>query len=125
MRLTHSRPMPVNRLRIALCASLLAVFASAAPAAPKGDAAAGAIKSKPCAACHGADGDKTLDGQYPRIAGQYADYLVRSMQEYRNGRRDNAIMAGFVKELSDQDLADLASFYAQQDGQLEDLSHLK
>ena len=98
---------------------------STATARDDGNAAAGATKSKPCSACHGTDGDKTIDGQYPRIAGQYADYLLRSLLEYKNGRRDNAIMAGFVKELSDQDLADLAAFYAAQTGTLEDLSHLK
>ncbi len=115
----------LNRLTRALFAVALLGAVAIATAGTAGDPSAGATKSKPCASCHGPDGDKTLDGQYPRIAGQYADYLLRSMQEYRNGRRDNAIMAGFVKELSDQDLADLAAFYAAQKGQLGDLSHLK
>lgn len=108
-----------------LCAVALLGAMSMAVGAPHGDPNAGATKSRPCASCHGADGNKTIDGQYPRIAGQYADYLLRSMQEYKNGRRDNAIMAGFVKELSHQDLADLAAFYSTQKGQLVDLSHLK
>jgi len=109
----------------ALFAVALLGAMSMAMGATQGDRSAGATKSRPCAACHGADGNKTIDGQYPRIAGQYADYLLRSMQEYKNGRRDNAIMAGFVKELNTQDLADLAAFYSTQKGQLVDLSHLK
>ena len=115
----------MKRFAKVLVAGLLVGAVSIATAAPKGNAAAGATKSKPCAACHGVDGDKTIDGQYPRIAGQYADYLLRSMEEYKNGRRDNAIMAGFVKDLSTQDLADLAAFYESKGGRLEDLSHLK
>ncbi len=108
-----------------LCVLATVAATTSASAATDGNAAAGAAKSKPCAACHGIDGDQTIDGQYPRIGGQYADYLLRAMQDYQNGRRDNAIMAGFVKELSTQDLADLAAFYAAQSGRLEDLSHLK
>lgn len=117
----------IRKKRVArLVGTLLLISGlSTATAGNDGNAAAGATKSKPCASCHGTDGDKTIDGQYPRIAGQYADYLLRSLQEYKNGRRDNAIMAGFVKELSTQDLADLAAFYAAQSGKLEDLSHLK
>ncbi len=114
-----------NRWTRVLAASLLAGAMSVAGAATKGNAAAGATRSKPCASCHGAGGDKTVDGQYPRLAGQYADYLLRALLEYQNGHRQNAIMAGFVKELTTQDLADLAAFYAAQKGQLEDLSHLK
>ena len=115
----------LNRSTRALFAVSLLGAVSMAMGATPGNPSAGATKSKPCASCHGADGNKTIDGQYPRIAGQYADYLLRSMQEYKNGRRDNAIMAGFVKELSNQDLADLAAFYSTQKGQLVDLSHLK
>lgn len=113
------------RLSSVLGGLLLLSAASGAIAATKGNAASGAAKSKTCAACHGANGDITVDGQYPRIAGQYADYLVRALQEYKNGHRENAIMAGFVKELSTQDLADLAEFYAAQGGRLKDLSHIK
>ena len=90
-----------------------------------GSAEAGKQKSQPCAACHGADGDKTLDAQYPRLAGQYADYLARALHEYKNGERKNAIMSGFATTLSDQDIADLSAYYAAQQGELKDLSHYK
>ncbi|HET7843530.1 MAG TPA: cytochrome c [Xanthomonadales bacterium] len=109
-----------------LVLALGALFLSAtATAAPAGDVERGKQKSQPCAACHGADGNKTLDGQYPRIAGQYADYLAHSLKDYRSGARKNAIMAGFAKTLSDQDIADLALYFQSLDGDLEDLSHLK
>ena len=110
------------RLPLALGALLLSAVALAAPS---GDIERGKQKSQPCGACHGADGNKTLDGQYPRLAGQYSDYLVHTLKDYRSGARKNAIMAGFAKTLSDQDIADLAVYFQSLDGDLEDLSHLK
>jgi cytochrome c553 len=80
--------------------------------------------AKPCAACHGADGNGT-NAQYPRLAGQYHDYLARAMQEYKAGSRQNAIMAGFVKTLSDADIDALARYYAAMPGKLDDLSRHK
>ena len=78
-----------------------------------------------CAACHGADGNPSVP-MYPRIAGQYADYLARSLHEYKEGHRKNPIMAGFATTLSDQDIADVAAYYAAMPGKLDDLSkHLK
>mgnify|MGYP006379335415 CR=1 FL=1 len=62
---------------------------------------------------------------HPRLAGQYADYLAKSLRDYQTGSRKNAIMAGFAATLSEQDIADLAAFYASQPGALEDLSHLE
>jgi len=91
----------------------------------RGDVEAGRQKSQVCQACHGPDGNGTGDGQYPRLAGQYADYLLKSLQDYKSGARDNAIMAGFVATLSNQDMKDLAAFYAAQSGPLTDLSNLR
>ena len=109
--------------RTLFVASLLLAVSSGVQAA--GNAADGKQKAAPCAACHGADGDKTIDGQYPRIAGQYADYLKRTLQDYRSGARKNAIMAGFATTLSDQDIDDLAAYFSAQPGALKDLSALK
>jgi cytochrome c553 len=78
--------------------------------------------AKPCAACHGPDGNST-NAQYPRIAGQYHDYLARAMQEYKTGERKNAIMAGFVNTLSNADIDALARFYAEKQTKLDDLAH--
>jgi len=106
-----------------LAAALL--LALAANAIAKGDAAAGASRAKPCAACHGTDGNATQDAQYPRLSGQYADYIARALHEYQNGDRKNLIMAGMAKPLSDKDIDDIAAYYASQPGKLQDLSHRK
>ena len=107
-------------LRFATAAVLALVCANASA---QGDVEAGKAKSVVCQACHGADGNGTGDGQYPRIAGQYADYLAKSLKDYRSGARKNAIMAGFAGTLSDQDIADLAAFFAAQPSPLRDLSN--
>jgi cytochrome c553 len=103
----------------------LLAFGFACSAHAEGNVENGKQKSQPCAACHGADGNKTLDAQYPRLAGQYADYLAKALKEYKSGTRKNAIMAGFATTLSDQDIEDLSAFFAAQDGELKDLSHYK
>lgn len=103
----------------------IALFAFAAPAlavGPKGNVAAGQEKSRTCAACHGATGNESLDDTYPKLAGQHPEYLARALQEYRSGKRKNAIMAGFAAGLSDKDIDDLSAFYAAQEGDLHDLS---
>jgi len=89
-----------------------------------GDVEAGKQKAQVCQACHGVDGNGIGDGQYPLIAGQYADYLVFALKSYKIGTRQNAIMSGFVANLSDQDMEDLAAYFAEQPGKLQDLSHL-
>ncbi|HNR91039.1 MAG TPA: cytochrome c [Dokdonella sp.] len=109
-----------------LATLVLAVTAFAAPAfAAKGDVEAGKQKSVACQACHGADGN-SIDPMYPKLAGQYADYLAHSLHGYRDGTRNNAIMAGFAATLSDQDIADLAAYYSALPSSIDDLSrHLK
>lgn len=83
---------------------------SALAAAP--DLEAGKAKAVVCQACHGADGNAGTDPQYPRLAGQYRDYLARALHEYKKGERKNPIMAGFVTTLSDQDIENLAAYFA-------------
>jgi cytochrome c553 len=87
-----------------------------------GSAGRGAELSKPCQACHGADGNGIGDPQYPLLAGQYADYLTQSLKNYRAGARVNVIMQGFAGTLSDQDIADLAAYFSSQQSKLTDLS---
>lgn len=77
--------------------------------------AAGKEKSKSCAACHGADGN-SASGEFPRLAGQHYDYLLRSLQDYKSGERKNAIMNGIAGGLSTRDMQDLAAFYSRQQG---------
>jgi len=80
-------------------------------------------KAKTCAACHAADGNGTLP-IYPRLAGQYHDYLARALHEYKTGERKNAIMAGFAATLSEGEIDGLARYFAEMPGKLNDLSHL-
>ncbi|NII09394.1 cytochrome c [Oleiagrimonas sp. C23AA] len=94
---------------------LAAALALSVPAAHAGNAAAGKKKAVSCFACHGADGN-AVDQQYPRLAGQYENYIVQALKEYKSGQRDNAIMKGFAGQLSQQDMEDIATYYATLDG---------
>lgn len=80
-----------------------------------GDLAAGKQKSAVCQTCHGVDGNST-NAQFPRLAGQYSDYIVQALSEYKSGARTNPIMAGFAANLSQRDMEDLASYFAGQSG---------
>lgn len=79
-------------------------------------------KARTCAACHGPDGNGTSP-IYPRLAGQYHDYLARALHEYKSGNRKNPIMAGFASTLSDAEIEGLSNYFAQMPGKLDDLSH--
>ena len=73
-----------------------------------------------CLACHGADGNKPSDPTQPILAGQYYDYLVRALTDYKIGRRNNPIMKGFAAQLSNKDIEDLAAWFASQKSNLHD-----
>jgi cytochrome c553 len=100
---------------------VLATLLVAGPAFAKGDVDAGKQKAAPCTACHSADGNASIDPQYPRLAGQYADYLAKALHEYKQGERKNPIMAGFATTLSDKDIEDLSAYFASLPGKLTDL----
>lgn len=119
--MTNSVRLACTHLIAAVALSTLAGTALAA----RGDAAAGANKAKPCAACHGTDFNATADGQYPRLAGQYPDYIARVLHEYKDGGRSNPIMKGMATPLSDQDIADIAAYVSTLPGKLHDLSRMK
>lgn len=69
-----------------------------------------------CQSCHGIDGNLSLQDDYPKLGGQHADYLVQALKAYRSGDRNHAIMSGFARDLTDQDIADLAAWYSRQSG---------
>ncbi|MBL8250361.1 MAG: cytochrome c4 [Candidatus Competibacter sp.] len=94
-------------------AATCALLGSATIALAAGDPAAGKAKSATCAACHSADGNGT-NPQYPKLAGQSADYLFKQLQDYKSGARANPIMLGMVAPLSPQDMEDLAAYFASQ-----------
>jgi cytochrome c553 len=86
-----------------------------------GDIDAGKQKSAPCAACHGADGNSinpAFPTPIPILAGQYQDYLIRALEDYKSGQRNNPIMAGMAAPLSEQDREDLAAYFASQKSSL-------
>ena len=94
----------------------LLVFAAAlavGAVAHAGDPAAGKEKAKVCAACHGENGISQAP-DFPKLAGQYNDYLVRAMNDYKTGVRKNPIMAGQVANLKKEDIADLSAYFASQ-----------
>ncbi len=91
-------------------AVLMAGLSSAALAAD-GDPAAGRRKALQCQTCHGLDGLSKLP-EAPHIAGQPEPYLVKSLNDFRQGVRKNEMMDVVAKELTDQDVADLAAYYS-------------
>lgn len=100
-------------LSLGLGAGLL-LTAALASAQPIGNVEAGLEKSQACIACHGATGASD-NVAFPMLAGQHADYLVHALKAYRSGERQNAIMNGQAAGLSDEDIQDLAAYYAAQD----------
>lgn len=79
----------------------------------QGDPEAGQAKSALCATCHGPDGNSEL-AINPKIAGQNARYMIKQMQDFKSGARPGPIMAAMVINLSDEDIEDLAAYYAAQ-----------
>lgn len=112
-------------LATVLAASALCVFAqdkkpAASATQEAGPAKAGAAKvAKPdlakgeagftavCAACHGADGNSGTP-ENPKLAGQHPQYLVKQLQEFKSGKRKNAVMQGFAAALSEDDMKNIA-----------------
>jgi cytochrome c553 len=83
------------------------------------DAAKGGEKAKQvCAACHGEKGTEAKVPGAAILAGQHRDYLYHSLRDYKTGKRKNAIMNGQAQSLSDEEMRNLAAFYASQDGPL-------
>lgn len=90
---------------------LAAIFVCSIPAQAAGDAAAGKKKAGMCAVCHGLDGIAKLPDA-PNLAGQKEIYLVRSLTAYKTGERKNEQMSVVAASLSEEDIANLAAYYA-------------
>lgn len=93
---------------------IAALLAAPLMAQAQGDAEAGKNKAGVCASCHGVNGIG-IAPMYPNLAGQKAAYLESATKAYRDGQRTGgnaAMMAPMVANLSDQDIADLAAYYA-------------
>lgn len=102
----------------------ISVYLAGTPLKP-GNSSAGTAPTKVtelCVACHGKDGvGITVD--YPSIGGQHADYLLRTLEEYKQGARKNAIMQPFVTTLSTADMKAIADYYAKQRPALSTVQH--
>lgn len=77
------------------------------------DSEAGKAKSVLCAGCHGADGN-SVNGVWPKLAGQHATYLRKQITEFKNGTRVDPVMQGMVVALSDDDIVNLSAYYEAQ-----------
>ena len=79
----------------------------------EGSVEAGRLKSATCAACHGVDGN-SVTPDWPMLAGQHASYIVRQLQAFKDGERTDVTMKPFADILSDQDMLDVAAYFAAQ-----------
>jgi cytochrome c553 len=95
---------------MAAWAAAVAMMAAVGHAAAQ-DAAAGRQKALQCQGCHGLNGRAKVPGA-PHLGGQVQDYLAKSMRDYKSGARKDEVMAVVVRQLSDQDIEDLAAYYA-------------
>ncbi len=95
--------------------SLSAVVSFNASAQSKIEAGKAAVAKYNCASCHGADYQTPIDPAYPKLAGQHKDYLKHALVSYKRGNtmsngRSNAIMAPLAKQLSNQDIENIAAY---------------
>lgn len=106
-----------------LISTLFVLSSSASVSFAKGDKVAGEEKVKQvCQSCHGLDG-KGINDTYPKLAGQFADYMEKALSDYKSGARKNAIMSGFAATLTEQDIENVAAYYSQlPENRLSDLS---
>jgi cytochrome c553 len=103
----------MNKLLI----SLLVTFGISGVAQAEGDAAAGKANTAVCAACHSADGNSAVPN-FPKLAGQNEAYLLKQLKEIKAGSRQVVEMTGMLNGFSDQDLANIAAFFASQKTQI-------
>jgi len=104
-----------NSMLIYGVAAAALVAATGVLAAEPGDPAAGRKKTSMCVGCHGIGGYKTVFPEVyhvPKLGGQHAAYLVKALQEYKAGNRSHPTMRAIAAGLTDQDMADLAAYYA-------------
>ncbi len=110
------KSIPMRKLVVA---SFVLFSASTLAAA---DLEAGKKKAEPCQACHSLNGNAETDAQYPRLAGQYNDYLAKALKAYKTGDRKSPVMAPFASALSDEDIGNVAAYFSSLPGKLDDLS---
>ena len=103
----------MKTITMTLCASVL--MALAVPAQAAGDPKAGQLKTSMCAGCHGIPGWRTAYPtvySVPKLGGQHAEYMVAALKAYKCGERSHPSMVAIAGSLSEQDMEDLAAYYA-------------
>jgi cytochrome c553 len=110
----------MQSLNKAVVTALFAGLSSITLTAQAADIAAGQAKAVAvCISCHGADGNKTIDPSYPKLAGQHKDFLVRALMDYKSGARKNAIMSAQASQLTKADMQNISAYFASLPGQIE------
>jgi cytochrome c553 len=92
---------------------LLSALCLSASAFAEGSAEAGQAKSATCVACHGVDGN-SVNPEWPSIAGQHSQYIVKQLKAFKSGARQNPLMSPMAAGLSDTDMDDLAAYFSTQ-----------
>ncbi|MCP5264707.1 MAG: cytochrome c [Burkholderiaceae bacterium] len=105
--------MKLASIPLLVCAGLVSFGAQAADMAKARQTA-----DTVCKACHGADGDAPTAPNFPRLAGQHADYLEQALLAYKSGARKDPTMAAQVTALSRDDISALAKYFASKHGKL-------
>ena len=96
---------------LSLALILLAAPSAAAPTGGDGSPRVAEIIASRCALCHGPEGE-SASAIYPRLAAQHPDYLKKQLKDFRDGRRKSDTMSDMTKDLKDEDIAALATFFA-------------
>jgi cytochrome c553 len=96
---------------VGVCA--LTVLSLISTAHAQGNASTGQARAATCVACHGADGN-SVNPEWPSLAGQHPQYIVKQLKAFKSGARKNDLMTPMALPLSEQDMEDLAAYYAAQ-----------
>ncbi|MHC6223256.1 c-type cytochrome [Pseudomonas sp. X10] len=105
----------MNKTIVSLLLTLGVAGAANAAQTIQGDAAAGEAKTAVCGACHNPDGN-SLAPNFPKLAGQGERYLEKQLHDIKSGKRTVLEMTGMLEAFNDQDLADIAAYFASQKG---------
>lgn len=99
--------------KMLVTAAALAALTAFNPVHAAGNPVAGKNKAESCAACHGPDGNSAA-ANFPKLAGQHESYLVKQLMDYKSGARKDPVMSPQAANLSEEDMADIAAYFATQ-----------
>jgi cytochrome c553 len=102
-------------VRLVKWLSIIVLSVAGSAALAEGDAAAGHKKNHSCTGCHGIPGWRTAFPEVykvPKLGGQHAAYIIAALKGYKSGERKHGTMQAIAATLTEQDMADLAAYYA-------------